>query len=99
MKNEINITWILIKTAIILSVIGILINIYWNNNKKVKYVKEYHHSKIYKPNSQWKFLIKNSKLNDVDTLVLQDIEIDTNKSLTIYRWKLFKKSFEKNDEN
>ncbi len=99
MENKSTITWILIAITIILAIIAVAIYYYRDNYKKVQYVKEYRHSKIYNPNSQWNFLIKNSKFNDVDTLVLQDIEFDANKALTIYRWKFLKKSFELKDEN
>jgi len=98
-KSTKNIIWLFIFIAItmVCIVIIVAVNYYvdkYNNQRKV----EYKNSKIYIPNSQWKFLIKNSKFNDIDTLVLQDIEFDTNNALKIYRWKFFKQYSEQNDK-
>jgi len=99
MKNKSNIIWIFLAITIILAVIAFSIYYYRNNHKKVQYVKEYQQSQIYNPGSRWVFLVKNSKFNNVDTLVLQDIEFDTNKSISIYKWKFLNTSFKQNDEN
>jgi len=99
MKNKSNIIWIFLAITIILAVIAFSIYYYRNNHKKVQYVKEYQQSQIYNPGSRWFFLVKNSKFNNVDTLVLQDIVLDTNKSISIYKWKFLNNSFDQKDEN
>ena len=97
MKNKTQITWIFIAITIILAVIGIYID--RQNHKNAQNINKFQHSKIYIPNSQWTFLAKNSQSNYIDTLVLQDIEFDTNKSLTIYKWEFLNTSFGQKDEN